>query len=57
MCNVLKYFKTVHCGCVYFFNSLKTSTVPGVQLVTDVVGGIGESVLGPNDSPPSVAYM
>ena len=25
--NIAKYFKTLRCGCVYFFNLLKTSTV------------------------------
>ena len=26
--NNAKYFKTLRCGCVYFFNLLKTITVP-----------------------------
>ena len=25
--NITKYFKTLRCGCVYFFNLIKTSTV------------------------------
>ena len=31
--NIAKYFKTMRCGCVYFFNLLKTSTVICVNVL------------------------
>ena len=40
MCNVLKYrkyFKTLRCGCIYFFNLLKTSTVSIQTFIINVM--------------------
>ena len=31
--NIAKYFKTVRCGCVYFFNLLKTSSVKCIDQI------------------------
>ena len=48
MCNVLKYCKVLlnvalrlRCGCVYFFNLLKTSTVPRMSCLQPILSVSG----------------
>jgi len=46
MCNVLniaKYLKTVRCGCGYFYNSLKTSTVHSLSSIAQSCINVGQN--------------